>query len=79
MNETCNPTRRLLARSSLCSIEQCSCGTLHVSIGVFTVRLQAEVVASVWQTMGEALARLGGGCSHETFRPVASRFPERPS
>lgn len=79
MNETCKPARRLLSRSSFCTVEECSCGIVHLSLGVFTVRLQPEVVASVWQTMGEALARLSGGCSPETFLPTASRFPERPS
>jgi hypothetical protein len=77
MDESCRPRRRLIAGGPVCRVEQCTCGVLHVSIGILTLRLQAEVVASVWETLGEALERLSEN------RPAAAvRKPgrvERPS
>lgn len=77
MKESCLPARRLVARGSFCTVEECSCGILHVTLGVFTVRLQPEVVMSVWQTLGEALARLSNDAPERPRSPA--RSPERPS
>lgn len=56
----------MLAVGDFCSVEGCGCGTLHVSVGPVTLRLRADVVASVWRTLGEALARVGhdAGAGH---------------
>ncbi len=50
--------RRRLAEGRFVSVEACECGVLHVSLGPLTLRLQAEVVESVWLTLGEALTQL---------------------
>jgi hypothetical protein len=82
MDDRCRPARRLLAQCPVCTVEECACGVLHVTLGVLTIRLQTEVVASVWQTLGEALQRLSGFSRSEVTNPtntgrrVAS---ERPS
>lgn len=70
----CQPARRLIAHSPYCSVEECSCGILHVTLGVLTIRLQREVVASIWETLGESLARLappprGFGARSSAERP----------
>lgn len=77
-NEPCLPGRRVVAQGPYCSIEECSCGVLHVTLGVLTIRLQSEVVVSVWQTMGEALARLHSEHSPKPAVPF-TRAPGRPS
>ncbi len=63
MSGNCQPSRWVLARGPFCAVEECSCGVLHVTFGVLTIRLQREVVASIWETLGEALARGGAKAS----------------
>lgn len=52
-----HPRKARLAEGPCAAIDQCPCGTFYVSIGALTLRLSPEVVASVWETIGEALAR----------------------
>jgi hypothetical protein len=59
MDERCVAARRLIAQGPMCTVEECRCGVLHVTLGALTIRLQPEVIASIWQTLDEALARLG--------------------
>ena len=47
-----------LARGPACKIDLCGCGTLHVSIGVLTVRLERDVFESVCETLVRALQTL---------------------
>ncbi|APR81403.1 Hypothetical protein A7982_06750 [Minicystis rosea] len=58
-------------------MEECGCGVLHITLGALTIRLQTEVVASIWETLGEALSRIAA------VQPRAgiprTRAPERPS
>lgn len=54
----CHPQRKLIAQGSICRVEECSCGVLHVSIGALTIRLHADVVVSVWGTLGDAVQHL---------------------
>ncbi len=56
--DDCHPQRKLIAQGSICRVEECSCGVLHVTIGALTIRLHAEVVASVWATLGDAIQHL---------------------
>lgn len=53
----CKPGRRILAQGSVCRVEACDCGVLHVSFGPVTLRLQREAVASLTRTLGEALRK----------------------
>ncbi len=57
--DSCRPQRALLADGPFCKVECCECGTIHVSLGPVTLRLRAEVVESIWVTLGEALTRVG--------------------
>ena len=54
MDATCRPHRELIAQGPFCSIEQCMCGTLHVTIGALTIRLAPEVIESIGTTFREA-------------------------
>lgn len=82
MDDRCRPVRRLLAQGPMCTVEECACGVLHVSLGALTIRLPTEVVASVWQTLGEALQRLSSCSRRELTGKANSRgrvASERPS
>jgi hypothetical protein len=59
MNDSCRPQKALLAEGPFCKVEACDCGTMHVSLGPITLRLRADVVESIWGTLGEALGRFG--------------------
>jgi hypothetical protein len=47
-------TRQTLASSDHILIEQCSCGSLHVTIGAVTLRLASSAIASLAATFGDA-------------------------
>lgn len=54
MIDTCRPNRRVLARGPLCLVERCDCGVLHISLGGITLRLPADAVNSVRETLADA-------------------------
>lgn len=56
-----------IAEGTYCSVDACECGVLHVTLGPLTVRLQADVVESIWVTLGEAIQRMEA----RRVRPVA--------
>jgi hypothetical protein len=50
-----------LASGPVARIEKCRCcGTLTVHLGAISFRVDAEVLGSLWTTMGEALVRTSG-------------------
>jgi hypothetical protein len=54
-----NPcVRRTLAIGELSVIEQCSCGSVHVTIGAVTLRLAASAIAPLAAAMNEAARTL---------------------
>lgn len=75
---TCRPVRRLVAQGPMCSIEECACGVLHVTLGVLTLRLHPDVVASIAETFADALRVLAMPSvrEHGTSR---TNSEERPS
>jgi hypothetical protein len=82
MGTSCRPLRRTVAQGPVCTVEECSCGVLHLTLGALTIRIQREVVASMWETLGEALQPL----ADEGRRPspfdagtTRSSATERPS
>jgi hypothetical protein len=79
MDNVCR--RRVVAQGPACSIEECACGVVHLTVGVFTIRLQAEVVASIWETLGVALERLAtqGEARARARRGFPRPKAERPS
>lgn len=50
--------RRLLASGHACRVERCSCGTLHVSLGTLTLRLDPAIVADAAATLERALSEI---------------------
>jgi hypothetical protein len=50
--------RRVLASGEVAAIEQCSCGSVHVTIGAVTLRLQAAAIAPLATALGEAARTL---------------------
>lgn len=53
---TCN--RKLLAANEFMAVEQCSCGSVHVTIGAVTLRLASSAIPAVATTLGEAARAL---------------------
>jgi len=53
-----SPIRAVLARRGAFSVEQCRCGTLHLTLGVLTVRLDPLACAELASTVLEAIERL---------------------
>lgn len=54
MDSSCRPHRELVASGPYCSIEQCECGTLHVTLGALTIRVTPDVLESIGITIREA-------------------------
>lgn len=50
--------RTILAQGGVCQVEECGCGTLHVSLGTLTLRLAPEVIGDVAQTLEASLRAL---------------------
>jgi hypothetical protein len=56
MERNCN--RRVLAQGDFAAIEQCACGSVHLTIGAITLRLSASAIAPLAATLGEAARTL---------------------
>lgn len=46
--------RRTLAASDFMLVEQCSCGSVHVTIGAVTLRLAKSALPAIAATLGDA-------------------------
>jgi hypothetical protein len=49
--------RRLLAQREAVSLERCSCGTLHLTLGAITLRLTADACLDLRGLLDEGLKR----------------------
>jgi len=58
-------TRHTLALGDFAVVEQCSCGSVHVTIGAVTLRLAACSIGPLASTMEEAARRLAYETSRE--------------
>ena len=47
-------TRTTLASGDYVLVEQCSCGSVHVTIGAVTLRLASSAIPAIAATLGEA-------------------------
>ncbi len=47
-------TRRMLAAGDYMLVEQCSCGSVHLTIGAVTLRLSRTAVPSLAATLNDA-------------------------
>lgn len=52
------PHRTTLARRGAFRVDQCPCGTLHLTLGVLTVRLEPLACTELASTMLEAMESL---------------------
>jgi hypothetical protein len=59
---TCRGER--LGEGPVCKVEICPCETIHVSIGILTVRLQRDAFAAFCDTLFAAAARLASRRPH---------------
>jgi hypothetical protein len=50
--------RKLIASGDLVLVEQCSCGSVHVTIGAMTLRLASAAIPSLASTLGDAAIAL---------------------
>ena len=51
-------TRKLIAAGELALVEQCLCGSIHVTIGAVTLRLAAAAIPALAATLDEAARAL---------------------
>lgn len=51
-------SRRLLAANDYMLVEQCTCGSVHVTIGAVTLRLAGSAIPALATTLGEAARAL---------------------
>ena len=51
-------TRRVLAASEYVVVEQCSCGSVHLTIGAVTLRLASSAIPALAATLGDAARAL---------------------
>lgn len=51
--ESCSVVR--LAGNELVAVDRCNCGTLRVHLGALTLRINAEGLQAIMQTLNEAL------------------------
>jgi len=47
-------SRRTLAEGDLALVEQCSCGSVHLTIGTVTLRVASAALPSIAATLGHA-------------------------
>ena len=47
-------TRRTIASGDYALVEQCSCGSIHLTIGAVTLRVSASALPSLAATVGDA-------------------------
>jgi hypothetical protein len=59
----------MLASSEYMLVEQCSCGSVHVTIGAVTLRLAGNAIPALAKTLGDA-ARALVFC--DAFAPTAA-------
>ena len=69
---TCLRTR--LAETAVATIDYCQCGHMHLNLGPFSIRLSAEALSGLMETIGEAMA------AHDTTtRDVSTTVQRTPS
>jgi hypothetical protein len=51
-------SRRVLAAGDFAIVEECSCGSVHLTIGAVTLRLAADALPAVASVLGEAARTL---------------------
>lgn len=52
MQSSCS--RRVLASGDFAQIEECSCGSMHLTIGAVTLRLQPDALPALATVIGNA-------------------------
>lgn len=63
-------TQVVIAEGPYGSVAICRCCEIvHVTVGALTLRVEPQVLFSIWGTLGEAVQRLGGVPVKETQLP----------
>ena len=62
-------TRKLLAASPICTVEECDCGTVHLSVGALTLRLEPDALRELQGVLATAQANMRDSSAH---RPAAT-------
>ncbi len=44
-----------LAEGNLATVDQCSCGMLHLHLGAITLRVSPEALHSIFETLGQSI------------------------
>ncbi len=60
--------RITLAQNPISLIEQCSCGSIHLTIGAITLRVQPSAFRTLATSVAEALSELE--VAPVTYRPI---------
>lgn len=74
MSESSTCFRHLLARSEVASVERCTCGTIHLTIGPLTLRLPPSAVESLASTLLETTRALRQQESERASEPAERRL-----
>jgi hypothetical protein len=63
MKDSGRCTRKLLASTPICMVEECDCGTVHLTVGALTLRLEREALRDLQGALASALANLAGSAA----------------
>jgi hypothetical protein len=63
--------RTPVANLGPCTIEQCDCGVLHVTVGMITMRLQPETAGALCSALQRALASTSAPVGSLRLRELA--------
>ncbi len=58
MSDRSDCLREVISQSCVATIERCTCGTLHLVFGPFSLRLRPEQFRQLVETLDDAQARL---------------------
>jgi hypothetical protein len=66
MQNSASCTRKLLAASPICTVEECDCGTVHLSVGALTLRLERDALRELQGVLTTAQANLTDSPAHRS-------------
>ena len=72
---SCPPQRAVLAADGAIRLERCACGTLHLTIGPATLRLDDDTAASLLSVLASARAQAQRNERHERASPPPPHDP----
>ena len=70
---------RTVAQNEQCTVQQCTCGMMHVSVGAVTVRLRPAAAGQLRDALVSALQKIEADDASRGAPLVASRGDDLPS